>query len=156
MHLKKVEKKMALIECTECKGKVSEWAETCPHCGYPLIAKKTGGEYQLISIRSGKCWQEILMRACAAITWTVGISAAVWFGVQTKSFQMFLRIACCAAIGGVIAIFIGGVIGYIYGIYDVIAHLQIESIHPAIYPQRARRSNRKAHMQEWGEYYPED
>ena len=30
---------MALITCPECDGKVSDRAETCPHCGYPM--KKT-------------------------------------------------------------------------------------------------------------------
>jgi len=24
-----------LVECTECKGQISDTAETCPHCGYP-------------------------------------------------------------------------------------------------------------------------
>ena len=28
---------MALIECPECKGKVSDKAQNCPHCGYPMI-----------------------------------------------------------------------------------------------------------------------
>lgn len=27
---------MALVECTECNGKVSDQAETCPHCGAPM------------------------------------------------------------------------------------------------------------------------
>ncbi|MFT6923837.1 MAG: RNA polymerase subunit RPABC4/transcription elongation factor Spt4 [Crocinitomicaceae bacterium] len=27
---------MALIECIECKGKVSDLAENCPHCGAPV------------------------------------------------------------------------------------------------------------------------
>lgn len=27
---------MAIIECVECKGKVSDLAETCPHCGAPV------------------------------------------------------------------------------------------------------------------------
>ncbi|HVY91005.1 MAG TPA: hypothetical protein VG942_19205 [Hyphomonadaceae bacterium] len=24
---------MALTNCRECKGEISEWATTCPHCG---------------------------------------------------------------------------------------------------------------------------
>ena len=28
---------MALITCPECKGKVSDTAKTCPHCGFELI-----------------------------------------------------------------------------------------------------------------------
>lgn len=29
---------MPLIQCHECKGKVSDHARTCPHCGAPVIA----------------------------------------------------------------------------------------------------------------------
>jgi len=27
---------MALINCPECGGKISEFAEVCPHCGFPM------------------------------------------------------------------------------------------------------------------------
>ena len=27
---------MALIVCPECKAKISEYAESCPHCGCPM------------------------------------------------------------------------------------------------------------------------
>lgn len=30
-----------LLECPECQGKVSDRAETCPHCGYPLSIATT-------------------------------------------------------------------------------------------------------------------
>ena len=29
---------MALIQCHECRGQVSDHARTCPHCGAPVIA----------------------------------------------------------------------------------------------------------------------
>ncbi len=29
---------MALSNCPECNGNVSDAARTCPHCGYPLMA----------------------------------------------------------------------------------------------------------------------
>lgn len=32
---------MALIQCPECNGKVSDRAATCPHCGFPLINVQT-------------------------------------------------------------------------------------------------------------------
>ena len=31
---------MALIKCPECKKEVSDKAEVCPHCGYPLRKRK--------------------------------------------------------------------------------------------------------------------
>ena len=35
--------KMALIECSECKKEISDKAESCPHCGFP-ISKTTSRE----------------------------------------------------------------------------------------------------------------
>lgn len=32
---------MSLITCPECKNQISEYAEFCPKCGYPMKAKKT-------------------------------------------------------------------------------------------------------------------
>lgn len=32
---------MALIQCPECEGKVSDQAPVCPHCGFPLIQTST-------------------------------------------------------------------------------------------------------------------
>jgi len=29
---------MALIQCHECSGQVSDHARTCPHCGVPVSA----------------------------------------------------------------------------------------------------------------------
>lgn len=31
---------MALINCPECKGKVSDTAKTCPHCGFDINSSK--------------------------------------------------------------------------------------------------------------------
>jgi len=35
---------MALIECPECKGQVSDKAEACPHCGAPVQNKQQNPE----------------------------------------------------------------------------------------------------------------
>ena len=53
---------MALINCPECNKSVSNYATTCPHCGYPLqeqftepreemsdyciVLKRAGGNYK--------------------------------------------------------------------------------------------------------------
>lgn len=56
------EKTMAIIFCTECSGKISDTAATCPHCGAPgptpapapavdsqtATAKKSGGIWKWI------------------------------------------------------------------------------------------------------------
>ena len=28
---------MALLSCAECSGNVSDQADVCPHCGFPLL-----------------------------------------------------------------------------------------------------------------------
>lgn len=44
---------MALIKCPECRGKISEYAETCPHCGLP---------YQKVPNPAKKWWKVWLLR----------------------------------------------------------------------------------------------
>lgn len=39
---------MALITCPECGGKISDKAETCIHCGYPLKKYKEFIDYKQI------------------------------------------------------------------------------------------------------------
>ncbi len=31
---------MAMTTCSECEGAVSDTANTCPHCGFPLLSQK--------------------------------------------------------------------------------------------------------------------
>lgn len=31
---------MSLIRCPECKGQISDTAESCPHCGYIISKSK--------------------------------------------------------------------------------------------------------------------
>ena len=35
---------MALIKCSECSGKVSDTAKSCPHCGHALTFGRKGVE----------------------------------------------------------------------------------------------------------------
>ena len=35
---------MALIKCPECNKEVSDCAEACPHCGYPIKKIKAANE----------------------------------------------------------------------------------------------------------------
>lgn len=43
---------MALIKCPECNNMISEMAESCPHCGYPLWKKDSGIEEQKLPTKS--------------------------------------------------------------------------------------------------------
>ena len=42
---------MALIQCAECKKEVSDQAESCPHCGFPIKKKQEEKEYSVEIIR---------------------------------------------------------------------------------------------------------
>lgn len=41
---------MALIECPECSGKVSDLALSCPHCGFPVAGERSGPEQELLAV----------------------------------------------------------------------------------------------------------
>lgn len=41
---------MALIECPECSGEVSDRALACPHCGFPVREERGGPEEELLAI----------------------------------------------------------------------------------------------------------
>ena len=40
---------MAIIRCPECDREISDKAEKCPHCGYPLKSAKTSEESNTMS-----------------------------------------------------------------------------------------------------------
>ncbi|WP_144265500.1 zinc ribbon domain-containing protein [Faecalibacterium sp. An77] len=70
---------MALIVCPECSSYVSEKAELCPHCGYPIaesIKSKKAEEQQLIRTEKKK---NIKKRKIAF--WFVLISAVIVIGI---------------------------------------------------------------------------
>ena len=41
---------MALIQCPECTGKVSDRARACPHCGFPVRDERGGPEEELLAV----------------------------------------------------------------------------------------------------------
>jgi hypothetical protein len=70
---------MALVECPECRGQVSDAAAACPHCGHPVA--KTAVEKQPASKRkknSGCGWALLLIG--------VGFVFAI-LGAETKPTQ---------------------------------------------------------------------
>lgn len=40
---------MALVDCPECGGALSAQAASCPHCGYPLRRRQSGGIFHTIA-----------------------------------------------------------------------------------------------------------
>lgn len=63
---------MALIKCPECKGKVSNTVETCPHCGFVLSKNGAQGEgapsKNAWVPRTGKQWAGWAVIAALAVT----------------------------------------------------------------------------------------
>ncbi len=68
---------MALVDCNECGGKVSEIAPNCPHCGYPrrtaLIRVGLGG------VALGVFLGILLFLAFAWLAY--GLFSPIWRGV---------------------------------------------------------------------------
>lgn len=89
---------MALIECSECAGKVSDRAEACPHCGAPPAARppsknpsqKAKSEPRAVGRRGG-LWEAVGFLAIVAgmligmaggdsgFAWTLGVIGFVIF-----------------------------------------------------------------------------
>ena len=57
---------MALIMCPECGGKVSEFAEACPHCGCPMAQIK-----DILTQQESEQEREEAKRLCALAEWAV-------------------------------------------------------------------------------------
>ena len=72
---------MALIKCPECKGQVSDTAESCPHCGYIIckskelknsfIANMLAAVTNVISL-VGILVEEYYLLALIPLAWTIG------------------------------------------------------------------------------------
>lgn len=62
---------MALTRCTECKGKISNAAEICPHCGIKRDVEALGKEFKASREKSGKSNRRIikLLMIAVGITW---------------------------------------------------------------------------------------
>lgn len=58
---------MALIECPECKNKISDQADSCPKCGYELKALASGEKKNKISLNTGNSKYLILVIVIIAI-----------------------------------------------------------------------------------------
>ena len=72
---------MALIKCPECKGQVSDTAESCPYCGY-IISKSKGLKNSFIANMLaavtnvvsliGILVEEYYLLALVPLAWTIG------------------------------------------------------------------------------------
>lgn len=52
---------MALIKCIECGTEVSDLAEKCPKCAYPISSKKEEAKVQIIEQTSKKLKMQLVI-----------------------------------------------------------------------------------------------
>ena len=64
---------MALIQCPECKGTVSDQAETCPNCGYRLARRSGPAPAQAPQARSEGCFLQTMNVGCMIMFAIIGI-----------------------------------------------------------------------------------
>jgi len=74
---------MALINCPECNTEVSEKAEKCPKCAYPI--NKTQTQYNtpikpeiIVKAKEG-CFLQTLNAGCMIVAVIIGIIALIVF-----------------------------------------------------------------------------
>ena len=73
---------MSLVDCPECTHDVSEYADSCPHCGYPFGETNTDSETGVVltDIDIGfNSWALILLKAGIAAVPVVIIASLLYF-----------------------------------------------------------------------------
>ncbi|MGX8702088.1 zinc ribbon domain-containing protein [Caproiciproducens sp.] len=75
---------MSMITCPECSKEISDRAEVCPNCGYPIKASLTEDIPNSTSNVSFKGW--------AAIATVLGCAASYFMGIVFQSEEVSSRI----------------------------------------------------------------
>ena len=84
-----------LIECKECKNKISDKAQSCPHCGIPI----KDGNNQVLNYIEKRARFGIDLCICLTIIGVVFFLAAIITG-----HEIFLLISSIIGIPGIIGI----------------------------------------------------
>ena len=84
---------MALINCPECHREISDKAESCPHCGFPLVVELTQ------AVESG---QQLQVKAKSGIADGVKIGAGMFIVlpllIGAALVVIFLLLGMCTLI----------------------------------------------------------
>lgn len=77
---------MTLIACPECTGRVSSFAEACPHCGFPIQSQQDEREERLLAVSPkmfGGNWFTLgLMVLLSLVVVGIPFMLAEWIRVQ--------------------------------------------------------------------------
>lgn len=64
---------MALINCTECNKEISDKAQNCPHCGFPIVSVQSPVQPKIIVKRNEGCFLQTLNMGCLLILIVIGL-----------------------------------------------------------------------------------
>jgi uncharacterized membrane protein YvbJ len=74
---------MALIKCPECENQISDNAETCPNCGYPINNRKP---QNIIVKKNEGCFLQTLNLGCMIIIILFVVAIVISFIATGYSF----------------------------------------------------------------------
>ena len=130
---------MSMVKCPECDGAVSNLAEVCPHCGYPLKQKeKQNEEYVLSKGSATGSGFATFLRVIAWITWIGGLIIAIAGAQVTEvssysyrtsthfSFGTFLTLFLSYFIYGVLIMCMATVVDQVSGTYSIVSGIKLE------------------------------
>lgn len=126
---------MAMIQCPECDGKISEHATTCPHCGYPIKPETNKVEYVLVKGERVKTAGPLLLKLLAVLVWIGGViiagsESSTVAANSSTSFVIFLSIVTPYIINGIILFGIAKIIEKISFTYDIVDGMRLEKRSP--------------------------
>lgn len=75
---------MSIISCPECKAGISDKAENCPKCGFPIASRPQ----QLVIKKKEGCFLQTLNLGCLIILIVIGLFvASIFFSSLGNSFN---------------------------------------------------------------------
>lgn len=131
---------MAMVKCPECEGNVSNLAEGCPHCGYPLRKKNPETEYVLSKGRATGSGFAAFLRVLAWIVWIGGLIISIAGAQVTEvgryssstsfSFSAFLTTFLAYVINGVLLMGMASIVENISNTYSIVSGLSLDKRTP--------------------------
>ena len=128
-----------MIKCPECDGNVSNLAEVCPHCGYPLKQKEANDEEYILrkGSVSGSGFASFL-RVIAWLTWIGGLIISIAGAQVTEissysyrtsthfSFMTFLTLFLSYFIYGILTMCMATVVDQVSETHSIVSGISLE------------------------------
>ena len=114
---------MALINCPECNGNLSDKASVCPHCGYPV---KDPAEYEYRFTRQTEPSKgAAFMRTIAWLVWGGGMLLAIIAAGIAGGLGTFFALAAGFGISGGFVWAVSMLFEDVHGIHAILNSLQL-------------------------------